>query len=142
VVEFELRLIKVVETCIYSSELERMKSFYVNILGLQLVSEESGRHVFLKTEKNMLLIFNPENTIVKSKSMFPVHGAMTPPAIVHFALEIDKIDYENWKRLLADNKIKIESELTFNLNTRSLYFRDPAGNLVELITQGHWPIQG
>jgi catechol-2,3-dioxygenase len=136
-----LRLIKVVETCIYSSELERMKSFYVDILGLQLVSEESGRHVFLKTEKNMLLIFNPENTIIKSKSMFPVHGARTPPAIVHFALEIDKLDYENWKRLLIGNNIQIESELTFNQNTRSLYFRDPAGNLVELITQDHWPIQ-
>jgi catechol-2,3-dioxygenase len=73
--------------------------------------------------------------------MFPVHGARTPPAIVHFALEIDKLDYENWKRLLIGNNIEIESELTFNQNTRSLYFRDPAGNLVELITQDHWPIQ-
>ena len=39
-----------------------MKDFYVNRLGLDLVSEEEGRHVFLKAGKSMLLIFNPENT--------------------------------------------------------------------------------
>ena len=42
---------KIVETCIYSSELEKMKNFYVNNIGLQFVSEEPGRHVFLKAGK-------------------------------------------------------------------------------------------
>ena len=49
---------KIVETSIYSSHLEKMKKFYVDKLGLELVSEQKGRHVFLKTDKNMLLIFN------------------------------------------------------------------------------------
>ena len=136
-----MKLIKVVETCIYSPELEKMKNFYVNVLGLQLVSEEIGRSVFLKTEKSMLLIFNPENTIINSNSRFPIHGAITPPAIIHFDLEIDKGDYEDWKNLLTKNNIEIESELTFEQDTNSLYFRDPSGNLVELITQGYWPTQ-
>jgi uncharacterized protein len=35
----------------------------------------------------MLLIFNPNKTN-KDQQMFPNHGALTPPASVHFALEI------------------------------------------------------
>src|SRR5437867_2514716 len=49
---------KIIETSIYSSHLEKMKEFYVDIIGLELVAEQKGRHVFLKTDKNMLLIFN------------------------------------------------------------------------------------
>ena len=85
---------KIVETCIYSSELEKLKDFYINKIGLQFVSEEHGRHVFLKTDKNMLLIFNPDNTANKNQSIFPFHGAFTPHASVHFALEIEKKDYD------------------------------------------------
>ena len=94
-----------------------------------------------RQKKSMLLIFNPENTIINSNSRFPIHGAITPPAIIHFALEIDKGDYEDWKNLLTKNNIEIESELTFEQDTNSLYFRDPSGNLVELITQGYCPTQ-
>jgi catechol-2,3-dioxygenase len=53
---------KIVESCIYSSDLETMKDFYANKIGLEFISEEKGRHVFLKAGKSMLLIFNPENT--------------------------------------------------------------------------------
>jgi hypothetical protein len=38
----------------------------------------------------MLLIFNPDSTTNKNQIMFPPHGASTPPASVHFALEIEK----------------------------------------------------
>jgi catechol 2,3-dioxygenase-like lactoylglutathione lyase family enzyme len=37
-----MRINKVVETCIYSSDLDGMKKFYVGILGLPLVQEEEG----------------------------------------------------------------------------------------------------
>jgi catechol 2,3-dioxygenase-like lactoylglutathione lyase family enzyme len=49
---------KIVETSIYSFNLEKMKEFYVDKLGLDFVSEQKGRHVSLKTDKNLLLIFN------------------------------------------------------------------------------------
>lgn len=37
---------KIIETSIYSSDLEKMKEFYVDKLGLELVSEQKGRPVF------------------------------------------------------------------------------------------------
>jgi catechol-2,3-dioxygenase len=133
---------KVVETCIYSSDLEKMKNFYINNIGLQLVSEEDGRHVFLKAGKSMLLIFNPDSTSNKNQTTFPPHGALTPPASVHFALEIEKEDYEDAKNMLIRNKIDIEKEVSWgNAETNSIYFRDPAFNLVEFITRGNWPVE-
>ncbi len=134
-----MKFTKIVETCIYSSELKEMKDFYMNKLGLDFVSEEKGRHVFLKAGKSMLLIFNPESTLNDSISIFPIHGAITPPSIVHFALEINTADYEKWKDLLSKKQINIEKELKIG-NSRSVYFRDPSGNVVELITENAWPI--
>ena len=134
-----MKFTKIVETCIYSSELKEMKDFYMNKLGLDFVSEENGRHVFLKAGKSMLLIFNPESTLNDSISIFPIHGAITPPSIVHFALEINTADYEKWKDLLSKKQINIEKELKIG-NSRSVYFRDPSGNVVELITENAWPL--
>ena len=134
-----MKFTKIVETCIYSSKLKEMKDFYINNLGLDFVSEDNGRHVFLKAGKSMLLIFNPESTLNESMSIFPIHGAITPPSIVHFALEINTIDYEKWKDLLSKKQINIEKELKIG-NNRSIYFRYPSGNVVEFITENAWPI--
>ena len=119
-----------------------MKRFYMNILGLEFVSEEKDRHVFLKAGKNMLLIFNPIKTLdnIKDDSKFPIHGAFTPPSIIHFALEIDKKNYNSAKYTLNEKNVKIEREVVWEKGTNSVYFRDPAGNLVEIITQGSWPV--
>ena len=130
---------KIVETSIYSSDLEKMKEFYVDKLGLQLVSEQKGRHVFLKTGKNMLLIFNPGVTAVEKET---VHGAPTPPSIVHVAFEIEIDEYEEARDLLEKNDIQIEKEVVWenDIKSRSIYFRDPAGNLVEFITRNFWQV--
>ena len=112
----------------------------MNCLGLGLVSEEEGRHVFLKAGKSMLLIFNPENTRFSVNSIFPTHGAVTPPASIHFALEIEQADYEVARNILRQNNIPIEIEMSWGSDGKSIYFRDPVGNLVEIITRGQWPV--
>jgi catechol-2,3-dioxygenase len=120
-----------------------MKDFYTNILGLEFVSEEKDRSVFLKAGQSMLLIFNPNKTLVSSEDstiQFPAHGAFAPPSIIHIALEIDKENYDNAKHMLIEKNIKIEKEITWGKGTNSIYFRDPAGNLVEIITPGAWPV--
>jgi catechol 2,3-dioxygenase-like lactoylglutathione lyase family enzyme len=153
--EIIVKFKKIVETCIYTSDLQKLKDFYVNGLGLELVSEDEHRSIFLKVGKSMLLIFNPEKTLKshcddkedkenRKRSdieLFPPHGAITPPSIIHFALEIDKLDYDNSKNVLMSNNIEIEKEIIWNEGTaKSLYFKDPSGNLVEIITNNHlWP---
>ena len=73
------------------------EEFYVNMLGLEFVSEEKDRYVFLKAGQSMLLIFNPNKTLASNNinngsisAQLPVHGAFAPPSIIHFALEIEK----------------------------------------------------
>jgi len=126
------------ETCIYSSDLKEMKEFYQDKLGLELVSEEMGRHVFFKVGKNMLLIFNPKVTMHEKETK---HGAITPPAMNHFAFEIEKDDFHTIKIDILNKNIEIEKEVTWKNGGLSIYFRDPAGNLVEIITDNFWPIQ-
>jgi catechol-2,3-dioxygenase len=126
-----------------------MKDFYINTLGLEFVSEEKDRHVFLKAGQSMLLIFNPNKTLVATvdtgngsgnATQLPVHCAFAPPSIIHFALEIEKQNYDSAKHMLNEKNIKIEKEVTWEKGTNSMYFRDPVGNLVEIITHGSWPI--
>lgn len=130
---------KIVETSIYSSHLEKMKEFYVDKLGLEFVSEQIGRHVFLKTDKNMLLIFNQAVTAAEKETS---HGASTPPSMVHIAFEIESDEYEQAKVLLEKNNIHIEKEKAWenNIKSKSIYFRDPSGNLVEFITRNYWEV--
>ncbi|MDW0287576.1 MAG: VOC family protein [Nitrososphaeraceae archaeon] len=130
---------KIVETSIYSSQLEKMRKFYVDKLGLELDSEQKGRHVFLKTDKNMLLIFNHGVTAAEKETS---HGAPTPPSMVHVAFEIESDEYEAAKDLLEKNNIQIEKEIVWENDNRSksIYFRDPSGNLVEFITRNYWDV--
>lgn len=135
-----MQIIKIIETCIYTSDLEKTRDFYINILGLQFISEEKGRHVFLKAGKSMLLIFNPNSTLDEKKSIFPIHGINSPPSVIHLAFEINNEDYHQWLEKLREKEIIIEKEIEFEKEKRSIYFRDPSGNLVELITQKAWPV--
>jgi catechol 2,3-dioxygenase-like lactoylglutathione lyase family enzyme len=129
---------KIIETSIYSSDLEKMKEFDVDKLGLEFVSEQRGRHVFLKTDKNMLLIFYHTVTAIENETN---HGAPTPPSMVHFAIEIEPEEYRKAKILLEENNIQIEKEIAWKnyFKSRSIYFRD-AGNLVEFIPRNHWNV--
>jgi catechol-2,3-dioxygenase len=135
-----MKIKKVVETCIYCSDLQSMKNFYVRILGLSVIQEEHDKLIFLKAGKSMLLIFDPMQTRTNNGSL-PVHGALTPPSSIHFAMEIEEQEYHASKQLLASNKIAIEKEVNWDSQAKSIYFRDPAGNLVELITPGAWPVE-
>ncbi len=135
-----MKINKIVETCLYSSDLESMRKFYAGILGLTVVQEEASKFIFLKAGKSMLLVFNPLKTMTDNGNL-PTHGATTPPSSIHFAMEIDEREFLASKEELARNNIDIEKEVVWDDNTRSLYFRDPAGNLVELIMPGQWPVE-
>ena len=86
--------------------------------------------------------FQPNKTLASdtSNTHLPPHGAFAPPSIIHFTLEINEESYDTAKQTLNEKKIKIEKEVTWEKATNSIYFRDPAGNLVEIITPGSWPV--
>jgi catechol 2,3-dioxygenase-like lactoylglutathione lyase family enzyme len=65
----------------------------------------------------------------------PAHGAQGPG---HFALGIKASDLDAWRQRLISHGVVIEKEMQWSRGGKSLYFRDPAGNSVELITPGCW----
>lgn len=123
----------VVELGVYVDDLEAGERFYSDVLGLQLLMREEGRHVFFAVGDSVLLLFKPESTL--KGDILPAHGARGP---THFALGIDRDSLDEWRQRLQQHGVEIEQEVDWPLGGRSLYFRDPAGNSVELITPGVW----
>src|SRR5438552_1439 len=117
----------VVETAIYVDDLQATETFYRTILGLRVIGEEPGRHVFFQVgEASVLLAFRAEATL--KGDQLPPHGARGP---VHFALGIEAEAFDAWRRLLQGHGVSIEKEVEWPKGGRSIYFRDPAGNSVE-----------
>jgi catechol 2,3-dioxygenase-like lactoylglutathione lyase family enzyme len=127
-------ILTVVETAVYADDLDRAEAFYRDVLGLALLRKESGRHVFFRVgTASVLLIFNPETTL--RGDVLPAHGSRGPG---HFALGIPTEALDGWRDRLTRHGVAIEQEVTWPGGGRSLYFRDPAGNAVELVTPGVW----
>jgi hypothetical protein len=61
-------------------------------------------------------------------------------AKLRFERPFEKQIYDSAKLMLNEKNVKIEKEVTWEKGTNLIYFRDPAGNLVEIITPGSWPI--
>lgn len=134
-----MKIFGVLETCLYAEDLDQTKSFYATLPGIELVSEEEGRHVFFTCGNGMLLIFNPNHTSSEqtqiNDSNIPLHGTKGDG---HIAFAIDENELDEWKKFLIDNNIPIESEVTWPNGSVSLYFRDPAGNSLELVSPKIW----
>jgi catechol 2,3-dioxygenase-like lactoylglutathione lyase family enzyme len=122
-----------VEAALYVDDLDRAEAFYRDVLDLELIGKEPGRHVFFQAGQGVLLIFNPEST--RQSAGFPAHGATGPG---HVALGISAESLDDWRSRLRENGVEIEKEATWPKGGRSLYFRDPGGNSVELVTPDCW----
>ncbi len=127
-----------VETAVYTDDLDRAEQFYRDVLGLEVIATEPGRHVFFQVgARDVLLVFRPEATL--RGDHLPAHGARGPG---HFAMGIEADALESWREQLTRHGVTIEHEEAWPLGGHSLYFRDPAGNSVELITPGVWGLPG
>jgi catechol 2,3-dioxygenase-like lactoylglutathione lyase family enzyme len=129
-----LRIQAIFETAIYVDDLQAAETFYRTVLGLPVMGKEPGRHVFFQVgEASVLLAFLAQATL--KGDPLPPHGASGPG---HFALGIEAETSDAWRKLLHGHGVSIEKEVEWPKGGRSIYFRDPAGNSVELVTPGVW----
>ena len=123
------------EVALYVDDLERAESFWL-ALGLERVGRSQGRHAFFRAGRDMLLLFDAAAT--RKEGGVPPHGADGPG---HAALDVPDLGVlEQWRGHLAAAGVGIEHEQEWPTGGRSLYFRDPSGNSLELITRGSWGI--
>jgi catechol 2,3-dioxygenase-like lactoylglutathione lyase family enzyme len=131
-----MRVNQVLETCLYVDDLEAAERFYSQVLGLKAFTKVNGRHVFFRCGPGVFLLFNPARTNQADGPLpVPTHGAFGPGHVA-FAMSADAI--ESWRAQLRRNGVEIEAEITWPSGGQSLYFRDPAGNSVELATAQTW----
>ncbi len=133
----------VLETILYVADLDAARDFYGGVLGLELYSEVKGRQVFFKLAGQMLLIFKPDATEIPPRAgalPVPPHGARGPGHVC-FAASAAEID--TWRQHLEAHGVAIEADFRWpakspELQGRSIYFRDPAGNSLEFAEPRIW----
>jgi catechol 2,3-dioxygenase-like lactoylglutathione lyase family enzyme len=134
------RIHGVVESVLYTDDLERAKAFYADVLGFALMKGDGERFQAFDTGANrVLLLFKRGATLtpqpVPSGGVIPPHDGNGPH---HIAFAISAADYDAWCARLAARGIPIESETRWERGGRSIYFRDPDKHLLELVTPGIW----
>ena len=129
---------RILETAIYADDLEAAEAFYGGMLGLERIGRVAGRHVFFRCGPGVLLVFRAEATeVMDPKSPFPVpvHGARGPG---HLCFAAEPLGIEGWRARLGELGIAIEAEVIWPGGGWSVYFRDPAGNSLEVAEARIW----
>jgi catechol 2,3-dioxygenase-like lactoylglutathione lyase family enzyme len=130
---------RVLETALYCDELEITARFYQEVLGLRVHFSDARLVALDAFGATVLLLF--ARGASRAGVSFP--GGTIPghdgsgPAHVAFAVDADELDV--WEARLKEAGIAIESRVKWERGGRSIYFRDPEGHSVELVTPGVWP---
>ena len=135
------RINGVIETILYVDDLPKAEAFYRDVLGLTPMRGDNDRfQAFDSGGGRALLLFKRGGTL----NPIEVPGGIIPPhdghGPLHIAFAISAESYQPWKTKLEAEGIVIESETHWERGGHSMYFRDPDGDLVELVTPGIWPI--
>lgn len=124
---------RVLETILYVADLDAAEAFYGGVMGLERISRKDGVFVFFRCGPGVLLLFDPAGSARNTE--VPPHGATGPG---HACFAVAEAALDAWKEHLGRHGIAVEHEQTWPRGGRSFYFRDPAGNSLELATPRIW----
>ena len=121
------------ETVLYAEDLASAERFYRDAVGLDVL-ERGDLCVAFRCGSGVLLVFDPRRSGVPGRDV-PSHGTS---GAGHIAFAAKPQDLEAWRGQLRQAAIPIEREVDWPEGGRSIYFRDPAGNSVELAPPSIW----
>lgn len=137
-----MRTAGILESCLYADDLAAVEQFYKDVIGLEVIAREQGRHVFFRCGESVLLIFSPERTSTEQSwvggAPIPLHGAR---GAGHLAFRISEEELPDWREHLAKCGVEIESEVSWPRGGQSIYIRDPVGNSIELASPSIWSLE-
>lgn len=121
------------ETVLYANDLTAAERFYTDVLGLEKYSG-FGVAISFRLDRGVLLIFDPDKASLPDRGV-PSHGPHGPGHLA-FAAHPDELDA--WRAHLGRLGVAIEMEVNWEQGGTSIYFRDPAGNSIELAPPTLW----
>jgi catechol 2,3-dioxygenase-like lactoylglutathione lyase family enzyme len=125
---------KIKETCLYVTDLAKIKDFYSEILELPIINYEPGKHIFFRLGNSVLLFFNPDDSRFKVSPPGHYGGGKQ-----HVAFEVQTADYEKAKADVIAKGVIVIDEVEWKGGAKSFYFEDPAGNILEIVPdRGVW----
>ncbi|NOT34256.1 MAG: glyoxalase [Candidatus Eisenbacteria bacterium] len=132
------RIDRVLETALYVDDMERAVAFYRDVLGLTALSTGERLSAFDANGATVLLLFRRGATAEGFKwedGFIPPHDGAGP---LHIAFAIGREAVEQWATTLGEHGVQVESRVSWERGGKSLYFRDPDGHSLELVTPGTW----
>ena len=136
-------IIGTLESALYAADLDAAEAFWTEVMGLRMFQKVEGRHAFFRVAEGqpaqVLLVFNPGATRQPprpdARLPVPPHGA---EGAGHYCLAVPAHAMDAWTAHLAASDIAIEADFLWPNGRRSIYFRDPAGNSIELADPAIW----
>ena len=129
----------ILESALYVADLDAAEKFYGEVMGMTRIARVDGRHVFFRCGQGVLLLFNADATRQPprpdARLPVPPHGT-TGHGHLCFAGTAEEI--EDWKQRLEGAGIAIEADFEWPNGGRSIYFRDPDGNSLEIAEPRIW----
>jgi catechol 2,3-dioxygenase-like lactoylglutathione lyase family enzyme len=134
-------LSRVLESCLCVTDLAAAERFYADVLRLSLFARQEGRHVFFRCGEQMVLLFDAAGA-----SQPATHGGLDIPTHGttgqgHLCFAVGESNLDGWCERLRQHGVTIEKDLHWPGGGRSLYFRDPSGNSLELATPRIWGME-
>jgi catechol 2,3-dioxygenase-like lactoylglutathione lyase family enzyme len=122
----------VLETVLYFTDEGATSRFYGGTLGFRELDREAGRSLFYRAGDSVVLLFDARASA--RGGPLPGHGAS---GSIHTCFEVPASAYDAWKARIAGSGVEILHEHRWGAG-RSFYFRDPAGNLLEIADRDIW----
>jgi len=127
----------ILETSLYVEHPARSVEFYRRVFGFEPIDPDQKEGISDQTrlcpmragDRSVLLLFKRGATADTNAT-----GA------IHIAFGIARSELQAWEAWLSQLGIPIESRKTWAYGGEALYFRDPDGHLLEVVTPGVWSI--
>ena len=129
---------RLLEFGIYVEDVARAVDFYERVFGLPVLIKNERIGALDVEGHQVLLLFKVGASSEPIETEWGVLPGHDGEGTTHFAFAIKAEDLRLWEDWLVEQNVRVESKVAWDEGSESLYFRDPDGHLLELVTPGAW----